>query len=101
MTAQITVSDVWTTATCVRMSLVFVSNVNRLLPLQPTKLVAVFQPNFWIEIRHKTQAIALTYQTADQLFTIPALITVQAAPRIVMYAVFALVNALSAYQHSP
>jgi len=76
MTAQTTVSIVWTTATYVRMSLVFVNSVNQPLPLQLIKLVAVFQPNFWMLVREPV----LTYGIVDQLSTILVGIIAPPAP---------------------
>ncbi len=75
----------------------FASNANRHLPSQPIKIAVVFHPNFWILVQEPVSI----FKIVDRLSIILVGITVQPAQKIVMFAVMALVNALSACQLSP
>lgn len=74
----------------------FASNANRHLPSQPIKIAVVFHPNFWILVQEPVSILKIV----DRLSIILVGITVQHAPKIVMFAVMTLVNALSACQLS-
>ena len=79
------------------MSLVFASNANRHLPSQPIKVAVVFHPNFWILVQEPVSI----FKIVDRLSIILVRMTVLPAQKIVMFAVMALVNALSACLLSP